>query len=112
MGISAAFEWVSSELERRTSLSRLEARGTVRLLLKEAGLEPGSVNPSQMDVVLRRLMANALKTRGVDEPDEISTALAEGLAAAAAGGHLESEESAYEVFERLGRRSPAGRNKK
>ncbi len=112
MAVSAVFEWTSSELERRTRLSRLEARGTVRLLLKDAGLEPASVNPSQMDVVLRRLLPNALKARGVDDAEQVATTLATGLADAAARGQLEASESAYEVFERLGGRTPPGRTKK
>ena len=45
---SAAFEWTCNELEERCSLDRLEARGTVRLALKQAGLEARSVTPEQM----------------------------------------------------------------
>ena len=38
------FDWVCAQLEERSSLDRLEARGTVRLALKQAGLEPRHVH--------------------------------------------------------------------
>ncbi len=111
MAVSPVFEWVSSELQRRTPLSRLEARGTVRLLLKQAGLEPGSVTAAQMDVANRRLMPAALKVRGIDDADSLSTELAPALARAAAEHRLESAESAYDVFERLGGHPPPEKKK-
>ena len=39
MSAGEAFEWLCAELERSTALDRLEARGTVRLTLREAGFE-------------------------------------------------------------------------
>ena len=43
MAGSSAFEWLCTALEESTTLERLEARGTVRIALKEAGLEPRTV---------------------------------------------------------------------
>jgi hypothetical protein len=37
------FDFVAEQLEHHTSLDRLEARGTLRLALKEAGLDPQSI---------------------------------------------------------------------
>ena len=51
MADTAAFGWLCNELERVTTLNRLEARGTVRIALKQAGLESRSVTPDQMRVV-------------------------------------------------------------
>ena len=56
MADSPAFCWVCEEIERATRLNRLEARGTVRLTLKEAGFDPGSVNRVQMRTILERMM--------------------------------------------------------
>lgn len=110
MAQSLVFDWTSAELERHTSLSRLEARGTVRLVLKTAGLEPGAVTVAQMLVVLARLMAPALSARRVVDAPELCEHLMEDLQLAAEGGLLTSGESAYDVFERLGSRSlPKGR---
>ena len=39
------------QLESSSTLDRLEARGTVRLALKQAGLEAGQVTASQLVVL-------------------------------------------------------------
>ena len=70
MASTTSFEWVSQELERITSLERLEARGTLRLTLKKAGLEASQVTAKQMEVVLRELLPGELRSRGVEEGDE------------------------------------------
>ena len=50
---SPVFDRTCDELEQRTTLDRLAARGTVRIALKSAGLEVTSVDAAQMGVVLR-----------------------------------------------------------
>lgn len=99
MANSEAFDYVCEQLERRTSLDRLQARGTVRLALKEAGLDAAGVTPDQMKVVLDKVLPAELAARGIEEPESHCAALAagiEGLAAAPAG------ESPDAVFARLG----------
>lgn len=98
---SNVFDWVSNQLEHKTSLSRLEARGTVRLVLKDAGLDPASVSVHQMVVVLERLLAGALNRRRIDGADEICRQLAEDLRKWAVETPQKQEETAYDVFERL-----------
>ena len=51
MADATAFKRVCGEVEAGTGLSALEARGTVRLALKQAGFDAKSVNPQQMSVV-------------------------------------------------------------
>jgi hypothetical protein len=70
---------VSAELERRSSLGRLEARGTVRLALKAAGLDAAAVTVQQMAVVLRRVLAGELAARRVADPGALCEALAEHI---------------------------------
>lgn len=96
------FDWVSGELERRTEMSRLEARGTVRLVLKEAGLDPGTVTVPQICVVIDRLLPQALARRKVPEPEDLCRTLRSGLEVAASNGLTAPRESAYEVFRRFG----------
>jgi hypothetical protein len=98
---SPTFDWICSELERRTDLDRLEARGTIRLALKEAGLQARSVTPEQMKVVLERMLPGELATRGVDDAESLCTALLPDLQAIASdpGGGPEAPE---DVFRRLG----------
>lgn len=101
MAESDAFDWVSTELERHTTLSRLEARGTIRLLLKDLGLDPSSVSAQQMVVVVERLLAPALSKRRVPDAAPLCAELAAGLAERARRRPDRHEESAYEVFERF-----------
>ena len=77
---SASFEWACNELERLTSLARLEARGTVRLILRAGGLESRSVTAEQLQVVLQRLLPEELAARGVDEGAQIAERVAGQLA--------------------------------
>jgi hypothetical protein len=65
------FDFVAGELERRTDLARLEARGTVRLALKEAGLDARGVTREQMLVTLEKILPGEIRTRGVEQPDPV-----------------------------------------
>jgi hypothetical protein len=97
---SPVFDWVCSELERRTSLDRLEARGTVRIALKQAGLDGRSLTPDQMKVVLEKVLPKELGTRGVDDVDSVCHALSKEVLGidAEPGGDGETPEA---VFRRL-----------
>jgi len=100
MAESAAFAWLCSELELRSSLDRLEARGTVRIALKQAGLDHKSVTPEQMRVVVEKLLPGELKARSIDD-DALCGALASGLRSVDAGPDR-GPEAPDEVFRRLG----------
>ncbi len=94
------FDHVCGELERRTRFDRLEARGTVRLALKAAGLDSRGVEVDQMKVVLERLMPGELLQRGVEDADDVSRALAASLAVFDGVANSTSPEA---VFRRLAR---------
>ena len=66
MGTSAIFDWVCETLEGASRFSTLEARGTIRIALKSAGLDPTRVTSSQMEVVLKKLLPEELQARGVE----------------------------------------------
>lgn len=74
--MESAFDHVCEGIERGTALDRLQSRGTVRLALKEAGLEPGRVRPAEMAVVLRRVLPAALRSRGIENAETVCEALA------------------------------------
>jgi hypothetical protein len=80
MATSPAFDRTCDELERRTTLDRLAARGTVRLGLKSAGLDAASVNAAQMGVVLRRVLPAELAARGVTDVESVCASIADALA--------------------------------
>ena len=78
---SQAFDFVCETLERLTPLTRLQARGTVRLLLRQAGLEPHAVTPEQLAVVVERLLPPALIKRHIADEIHIARRINELLVA-------------------------------
>ncbi|MCG8591630.1 MAG: hypothetical protein MJE66_20220 [Proteobacteria bacterium] len=99
MADSPLFDFVCSELESGSSLDRLEARGTVRLALKQAGLEVRSVTADQMAVVLEKVLPGELTARGVDGGEALCERMRGGLAQFQSGEDGDSPEA---VFARLG----------
>jgi hypothetical protein len=93
------FELACEVLEHDTSLDRLEARGTVRLALKAAGLDARNVTPEQMAVVVANLLPRELESRGVQNGDGVCAALREKLSRLDASPGGETPEA---VFARLG----------
>jgi hypothetical protein len=99
MADSEAFEHVCSQLERETSLQRLEARGTVRLVLKHAGLEARSVTSAQISVAISKVLPGELVARGIEDAEAVCTSIVSGLAA------LHDEvlgDTPEAIFQRLG----------
>jgi hypothetical protein len=100
MAHETPFDFVCGQIERATELSTLEARGTVRLALKAAGMDPKSVGASQMRVVLEKVMPGELKNRGCPDPERICSDITKLLAsrdfASPAGDSPET------IFARLG----------
>lgn len=80
MADSRAFDFVCAEIERLTKMTRLEARGTVRLALKDAGLAPDSVRALEMQVVLQKLMPKELTARGIGSGEELCRQISAGVA--------------------------------
>ena len=97
------FEFMSGKLEEATSLDKLEARGTVRLGLRAAGLDPRSVTVQQMEVMLQKVLPGELSTRGVSQSQGVCEGLVSALAAFRAGDVEAESESPEEIFSRLSR---------
>lgn len=95
------FDLVADELERRTDLAKLEARGTVRLALREAGLDARSVTPEQMSVMLEKVMPKEMLSRGVEDADRICQAILGVVSASGAGPSPTNSESPESIFRRL-----------
>lgn len=100
MADSTSFDFACSELERGTTLERLESRGTVRLALKDAGLDARSVSAIQMSAVMTQLMPKELNNRGVENAESICQAIASALAALPDNGA--AADTPESVFQRLG----------
>jgi hypothetical protein len=97
------FEFVAGALEQASDLDKLEARGTLRIALKQAGLDAKHVSPDQMGVVLSRVLPDQLASRGVGSAEAICQGLTTRLEGFSTGAAPASE-SPEDVFRRLGGR--------
>lgn len=95
------FDFVAEQLESRSDLEKLESRGTVRLALKESGLDAQTVTSEQMLVVLEKVLPGELETRGVGDATAVCGAIAAALKDSAAHLATSDETSPEEVFRRL-----------
>jgi hypothetical protein len=99
MADSAAFEAACACLEQSSSLNHLEARGTIRIALKEAGFEAKTATARILGAVVRRVLPTELRSLKVADPEAISTKIALMLD----GMNSEpASETAEAVFKRLG----------
>ena len=64
----SVFDWVCAELEENSSLNKLESRGTIRIVLREAGLEARTVTQSEMQVAVSKVLPAELSALGSDYP--------------------------------------------
>jgi hypothetical protein len=101
MADSKAFEVACVELERATSFTGLEARGTIRIALKKSGLTAATVTATEMDVSARMVLPKELTLRGVDDADEVANRVSAALSAADLGDESRPD-SPEAVFSRLG----------
>jgi hypothetical protein len=99
MADSKAFDKACAILEEETELSRLEARGTIRIALKQSGLNPASVVASELVVVVREILPKELVSRGIEDVEEVCAKLKFGLSRLGDSPRGETPES---VFCRLG----------
>jgi hypothetical protein len=99
MADAEAFEAVCAQLEARTSLDRLAARGTVRIALKQAGLDARAVTPQQMAVVAEKVLVGELTSRGIAEARSVCGELVTRLRAMTG---VSAGDTPDAVFRRLG----------
>ena len=93
------FQFVCDRLGECVTLDRLALRGAVRLALKAAGFEPRGVRPSEMAVVVSRMLPKELASCGIADPE----AMCAKLAADVSGLTTRSgPEAADAIFRRLG----------
>ena len=97
------FEFVSSELEKRSGLENLEARGTLRLALKSSGLTAREVTREQMIVGSDQIMPHELRVRGIENPEAVCRELTQAVKGAEAEESNTAGTSPEDVFRRLSR---------
>ena len=97
------FEFVASDLEERSGLENLEARGTLRLALKSSGLTARDVSPEQMAVVLNKVMPRELQLRGIENPEAVCEKVSKAVKGVEAEEGKSADTSPEDVFRRLSR---------
>ena len=97
---SPVFERAADELESLSRMSRLEARGTLRLALKDAGLIPKTVNARSMLVVLDRVLPALLARRGVAGASDMCQAIS-GVVRSLTGEGNYDFDTPEKVFSRI-----------
>ena len=95
------FDFAAERLEHHASLERLEARGTLRIALKAAGLDSKKLTGAQLQVVFEKLMPGELDSRGVSDVRDVCTAVLTDLARARGAAEDASATSPDEIFRRL-----------
>jgi hypothetical protein len=96
------FDIAAERLEGSTDLDRLEARGTIRIALKEAGLDARNLTMRQLRVVFEKLMPGELEARGVTEAAATCNSVIDEIANAASATDPTALNSPDEIFKRLG----------
>lgn len=79
---SPIFEAACRALEEGCDLERIESRGTVRIALSKAGLDPKTVTLHEMGVVLEQILPAELEARSIEVPAVLCERIARAVAAA------------------------------
>jgi hypothetical protein len=96
------FDIAAERLGESSEMDRLAARGTLRLALKEAGLDVQNLTIPQLQAVFEKLMPKELEARGVADADATCKAAMNDIASAASAADLMTSSSPDEIFKRLG----------
>lgn len=93
-------------IARATSQSEMQSRGFVRRLLKQAGLNAEDVTAAQLEVVGRKLLADALKRNGVIDSEPVikqwNEACSHQGSSARTGDRIGVSNTVEAVFSRIG----------
>ena len=95
------FDFAAERLEHYTGFSQLEARGTLRIALKVAGLDPSAFTAGQLCVVFEKVMPGELDSRGVSDVQDVCAAVLADIESAGGAAEDASATSPEEIFRRL-----------
>jgi hypothetical protein len=99
---NALFDLAAERLEHHTGFDSLEARGTLRIALKIAGLTAKSVTVGALCVVFEKVMPDELEKRGVSDAAVACNAVIDNLVNSPALPDMASSTALDDVFARLG----------
>ena len=95
------FDLAADSLEQHSPFDRLAARGTLRIALKAAGLEPKNLTGSQLQVVFEKVMPGELDSRGVSDVRDVCAAVLADVGSAGGVAENASATNPDEIFRRL-----------
>ena len=95
------FDLAAQKLEQHTGFIQLEARGTLRIAVKSAGMDPGSLALDELRVVFEKLMPGELEQRGVSDATSACAAVMRDLESAPVAEAESSSSNPDDVFRRL-----------
>lgn len=98
---TSLFDVAAQKLERHTGFSQLEARGTLRIAVKSAGLDPKSLTPDELGAVFEKLMPGELEQRGVIDTAGACAAVMRDLENAPIAATDSSSSNPDDIFSRL-----------
>ncbi len=95
------FDIAAKQLEHHAGLDRLAARGTLRIALKAAGVEPKNLTGAQLQVVFEKVMPGELDSRGVSDAQDVCAAVLADVGSAGGAAADASATSPDDIFRRL-----------
>ena len=95
------FDFATERLKHHAGFDRLAARGTLRIALKAAGVEPKNLTRAQLQVVFEKVMPGELDRRGVSDVRDVCAAVLTDLARTGGAAEDASATSPDEIFRRL-----------
>lgn len=95
------FDLAAKRLEQHTGFSQLEARGTLRIAVKSAGLSAQSLTIEGLRVVFRKLMPGELEQRGVSDSGGTCAAVMADLENAPIAASDSASNNPDDIFRRL-----------
>jgi hypothetical protein len=95
------FDFAAERLEHHASLDRLAARGTLRIALKAAGLDPKNLTGAQLQVVFEKVMPGELESRGISDARDVCAAVLADVGSARGGAADAGATSPDDIFRRL-----------
>jgi len=99
----SAFEVCCEALEGVTTLTGLESRGTIRIALKKAGLEPARARHDEIRRALPHVLPPELGLRGIETPDDVCRKIDALLERAKLEESDSPGDATEEVFDRMDR---------
>lgn len=96
---AGVFDWLAECMEKTTNLDRLQARGALRLALKDAGLDPVQLTRSYAAGVIDQVLPDRLRAMGVEDVASVCDALSRELTTLHAGA--DESHGAESLFARL-----------